>query len=67
MVETCSVVERGCYSPANMEPPERARAVCFACGLAVCSNPDCSRRLKYLDYGVRRLCLYCAEQHGLWD
>lgn len=64
-METCSVVyDNDCKSPANMEPLERARAVCFGCGLAVCTSPGCSLRMRWYDYGVRRICRQCARDHG---
>jgi len=63
---TCNVVATGdCRSPANLEPPVRCRATCFACGMSVCTDPGCSRRRTYYGYGRRRICADCAEQHEL--
>lgn len=57
-VETCSVVwDNDCDSPANLEPAEKARCTCYACGLPVCSH--CSRRIKWHHLGRRRICLNC--------
>lgn len=65
-VETCSVVyDQSCKSPANLYPPERVRAVCFACGLAVCTAPQCSQRLTYKWYGRKRICRSCGEAWGV--
>jgi hypothetical protein len=47
-----------CKAPANMDPPEPARATCFACGLAVCTA--CSRRIQWWSHGVRRVCFNCS-------
>jgi hypothetical protein len=58
-VETCCVVwGNDCKAPANMDPPEPARATCFACGLAVCTA--CSRRIPWWSHGVRRVCFNCS-------
>lgn len=63
---TCSVVAtESCRSPANLEPPVRCRATCFACGLPVCSDRGCSRVRRYLSYGRRRICTDCAIEHEL--
>ena len=60
-VETCSVVNSGCTSPANQEFPKvPARGVCFSCGLPVCAK--CSKRRKYMGYGLRRICDNCIEE-----
>ena len=57
-VETCAVVwDESCKAPANLDPPERARCTCFACGLPVCSA--CSRIRDYLWYGRKRICKTC--------
>ena len=65
-VETCSVVDRFCTSPANVVPLTRARGVCFRCGGAVCSK--CSTKRPYLHYGRVRLCNDCqVEEDGNQD
>ena len=65
-VETCSVGwDNDCTSPANLYPPERARATCFACGLPVCVSPGCSKVLTYKWYGRKRICRTCAIENGL--
>lgn len=62
----CSVVATSdCRSPANCSEPTPCHATCFACGLSVCIDPGCSRRRKYMNYGVQRICCDCATQHGL--
>lgn len=58
-METCSVVDQFCTSPANIEPLIPARGRCFRCGEAVCSK--CSSKRKYLTFGKVRLCNYCQE------
>ncbi len=32
--------------------------------LAVCTSPGCSLRMRWYDYGVRRICRQCARDHG---
>lgn len=60
MTATCSVVwDNNCESPANLEPQERARCTCFACGLPVCKR--CSNVERYLWYGRRRVCKTCRS------
>lgn len=59
----CSVVED--YDCKASDGLERTRAVCFSCGMFVCTNPGCSRVLTYLHYGRRRICTTCQEMHGL--
>jgi hypothetical protein len=61
-VDTCSVVwDNDCESPANLDPPERVRCECYACGLPVCKA--CSRRITY--HGSRRrVCRNCIEGMG---
>lgn len=59
----CDVSGPGCRAPAGgagLYPT--ARAECFVCGLAVCTNPACSRRMPYHRYGIRRVCAKCQEQ-----
>lgn len=57
MINTCSVVDQFCDSPANLEHPVNVRAVCFCCGEHVCTK--CSSKRKYLCYGKQRLCNKC--------
>lgn len=59
--EACCVVDEGCRAPANLLRADRPRlrAKCFACGEPVCTN--CSKRMKYFRYGVRRICNRCQE------
>lgn len=59
-VETCSVVDQFCTSPANLVPPVPARGRCYSCGLPVCAK--CSTRRKYLRFGVQRVCNNCQVQ-----
>lgn len=68
-VETCKeVYDNDCKSPANMEPLDPCRSMCFACGEHVCTSPGCSRVRTYLGYGRKRLCRTCAEMNGLgWE
>lgn len=71
--EYCSVVMGNCRAPAgfqagggvwaNEEGPY-ARAACFACGDPVCTNPDCSQRVRYRRFGRRRLCRWCIEEEA---
>ncbi len=60
-MNTCSVVNQFCNSPANLHPPVPARGICFSCGLPVCAN--CSSKRKYHNYGRVRLCDNCQEQY----
>jgi hypothetical protein len=59
--ETCCVADQFCTSPANIIPIKRAKAVCFKCGEAVCSQ--CSSKRKYLNYGNVRLCNNCQVDY----
>lgn len=65
MVETCCVVDQECLSPANLEPPVPVKARCFACDQPVCVN--CSKRVRYFEFGRRRICADCQEEHGVGD
>lgn len=56
-VDTCSVVDQGCDSPANLTPPQHVRATCYSCGQPVCTK--CSSKRRYLRYGIRRVCNSC--------
>lgn len=56
----CNVVGAGCDAPPAFAD-SHARATCFACGLAVCSNANCSRLVTWHRYGRRRVCLRCIE------
>lgn len=38
---------------------------CFACGLPVCSDEECSRKMNYYSYGTQRICVNCQEDHEL--
>lgn len=58
-VVTCEVVDVGCLSPANLEPPVPVRTECFACGLPVCTR--CSRRRSWFGQPHKRICNRCAE------
>lgn len=41
----------------------RANCRCFACGKAVCTDPDCSARVWFI--GRRsRLCMQCIEEEA---
>jgi hypothetical protein len=60
----CNAVERGCKSPpggGTIYPS--ARAECYRCGNAVCTNPACSKRIAY-DGGRRRICWGCQDEIG---
>lgn len=59
MIETCSVVDQFCISPANLFPKVNVRGVCFSCGLPVCHK--CSSKRKYMGHGKVRLCNSCQE------
>jgi hypothetical protein len=61
-VDTCCVVERGCLSPANVFPQIRVRTACFACGQPVCTNADCSTRIRWYTFGVKRICTNCQDE-----
>lgn len=65
----CVVAGNSCKAPANfdMEGERGARAECFACGDKVCTSPDCSLILAYLNFGRRRICTTCQETHGVGD
>jgi len=56
-METCCVADQFCIAPANLEPQQRARGICFCCGNAVCSK--CSSIRQYYHYGKVRLCNNC--------
>lgn len=53
----CSVVETNCLAPPALD--RCVRSSCFACGEDVCLN--CSKRKRYMNYGVRRLCNHCIR------
>lgn len=57
-VRTCAVVDQFCDAPANLDPGVPAKFECFRCGEKVCGS--CSIRMKYLIYGVCRLCHDCV-------
>ena len=60
---SCSVADQFCDAPANGPEETRARAVCFRCGMPVCTK--CSSRRKYHNYGIVRLCNNCqTEEDG---
>ena len=59
-VETCTVVDQHCLSPANLSPRVAVRASCFKCGQPVCVN--CSSRRRYMSYGIVRLCNDCQVE-----
>lgn len=56
-MNTCSVVDQFCDSPANLEPPVNVRGVCFCCGEYVCTK--CSSIRNYYRFGKKRLCNNC--------
>lgn len=58
---SCKSVGRGCEAPPS--GPCYTRAKCFACGEHVCTNSDCSRRVRYYNYGIRRLCNSCLYDY----
>lgn len=60
--EACNEVGEGCKAPPALA--DFARSECFACGLAVCTSPGCSRRVAYRTFGVRRICASCLEQQA---
>lgn len=67
----CSAVEQGCKSPANLDVSDEedsnaasrmsARTTCFKCGGAVCTNVECSSRVRYFKKRVR-LCSGCRDE-----
>ena len=60
-IETCSVVNQHCLSPANLAPPVGVRTTCFSCGEPVCTM--CSDIRTYLNYGKVRLCDNCQIEY----
>jgi hypothetical protein len=58
----CNSVGAGCKAPPNAAGC-RTHAKCFACGLFVCTNPDCSKPVDYYKYGKRRLCNSCQDDY----
>ena len=61
MINTCSVVDQLCISPANLEEKIPVKTKCFACGLPVCKM--CSTLRKYYNYGRVRLCNNCQTDY----
>ena len=63
MKEPCCVVDQFCDAPANLDERDRPklRAVCFACGQAVCTK--CSSFRKYYTFGQVRLCNDCQVDY----
>ena len=59
--ESCNVVNQDCKAPPAL--PAATRAKCFACGLPVCTNPQCSTRIQWCRYGRRRVCAKCKTDH----
>lgn len=66
--EYCHVAEDSCKSPSGYRAGTMGGRVdpclvteCFACGNPVCTN--CSTRMTWHRFGVRRVCLYCREDH----
>lgn len=59
--EPCEVVwSNACASALESG---KTRAECFACGLPAC--PACSRVREYYNYGKKRVCFNCMEQHDM--
>jgi hypothetical protein len=48
----CDICGRMCF-----------RGECFACGLPVCTDKECSRRMKWYRYNRRRVCIHCQEEN----
>ena len=66
MKDYCCVVDSWeCKAPANLEYSciSYIRTKCFACGLTVCKN--CSEVVRYYNYGKRRICFTCMEEHDI--
>jgi hypothetical protein len=56
----CNQVGSGCKAPPAIAG-YNTRAECFACGLPVCTNPSCSKRIQWYRYGRRRVCVGCIK------
>lgn len=57
----CNVANPGCKAPPFLAS-SNTKAECFKCGLAVCTNSECSRRRVYGKYGRKRLCSHCIGE-----
>jgi hypothetical protein len=58
---SCDVVAPGCTAPPGLgRLVAPARHTCYRCGNPVCGN--CSRRVVYMTYGRRRICLNCLDE-----
>lgn len=65
---SCDRVEQGCKAPPALAE-SYTKGTCYACGLPVCTNPACSRRIMWAGRGRKRVCSGCGghdfSQHGL--
>jgi len=57
----CNPVEEGCKAAPGLAD-SHTKATCFACGLPVCTNPQCSTRIQWKGYGRKRVCAICKDQ-----
>lgn len=49
-----------CHVCSQFCTADGTRCLCFACGLHACS--ECTRRMNYHRFGVRRICFHCIEE-----
>lgn len=59
MINTCSVVDEFCLSPANVIPQVNIRSKCHWCGEYVCRNCSSVRNLGRIK---KRLCNRCQVE-----
>jgi hypothetical protein len=61
----CHVADDGCESPPNLmdEYKPSRLPTCYRCGNSVCKK--CSRIVKYLNLGRKRICAYCEMEMEL--
>lgn len=61
MSAVCDVANQGCKAPPGLAFTFTT-AACFACGMGVCTNAQCSRRIQYLRFGRKRICFNCQRE-----
>jgi hypothetical protein len=57
----CNEVGERCKAPPALAD-SKTKATCYQCGMPVCVGEECSKRMKYLHYGVQRVCVSCQVE-----
>jgi len=52
---------RACHEIKNNYCEGGTNCECFSCGQPVCKH--CSKKIKYFNYGIKRLCDGCLDEY----